>query len=131
MFGRESCAYLVVDVIGASGEMLVHQVERVPSEEDGLLERLSLTVSSEGLVHELANVELNSRLEAFLLHPLATVAGEGDVFATHSAQVSDELGSDQVGLARVRQDADAFLRRKVSSGKLVHLSLIYYLIFII
>lgn len=63
-------------MIGVAGEVLVHEIEGVPLEIDGFVIRLGLAVGCESLVHEVADVKVNCRLESFLLHPLAAVTGK-------------------------------------------------------
>lgn len=74
-------AYQVIDLICVTSEVLVHQVERIPSEEYGLVKGLCLPVGRECLVHKVSNVELHSRGEAFFLHPWAAIASESELFA--------------------------------------------------
>jgi hypothetical protein len=54
--------------------MLVDQVEWVPAEENVLVVHLALAEGCEGLVHKVPDVEVNSWLESFLLHPLSTIS---------------------------------------------------------
>jgi len=60
-------------MVGLSCEVLVDHVEWVPTEEEILL-GLGLAVGAECFVGEHANVEVDGRLEAFLLHPGASIA---------------------------------------------------------
>ena len=63
-------------MVSLSCEVLVDQVEWIPAEENSFVKSFRLSVGCEGLVTELVDVQVNSGLEAFLLHPLAAIACE-------------------------------------------------------
>ena len=96
-------------MVGLSGVVLVDQVEGVPSEEDRFIEGLRLAVGSEGLVSHGSNIEVNCWLEAFLLHPWATVASVGDLVLRDGIEFVHDFGTGEVCLARVCEDADRLL----------------------
>ena len=66
--------YKVINLIGIPGEMLVDEVEWIPSEENELISCFGLAIGCESLVHEIANFEIDCWFKTFLFHPLTTVA---------------------------------------------------------
>ena len=75
--------------------MLINQVERVPAIEETFVYDLGFPVSMEFLAWQPINVDVESVLKAFILHPIATVAKEFDFTAsTDSSHVLNNLGPD-------------------------------------
>ena len=62
---------------------------------------LSTAVSMERLIGEDIDIKVKCGLEAFLLHPVTTIAMEADRISGDTPQVLDDLRSDEVGLAGV------------------------------
>lgn len=95
----------VVDMIGLASEVLVDQVEWVPLVVGVLVHVSALTVGDKLLVWNHLQVEVQRWLETFLLHPVATIASELNLVAADLLELVHDLGSDQIVLARVCQDA--------------------------
>ena len=114
--------YNFILVISLSDIVLVNHVKWIPTEKDGLVENLCFTVSVELFGRHPIDVHLKCVLEAFLLHPGATVTKELDLFSAYSFDVLDNFRSNQISLARVCQDANGLdIRcRKISFASLVH-----------
>ena len=55
---------------------------------------------------ELVNVHIKGVSEAFLLHPVSTVAEEVNLSSAHSFDILDDLRPNEISLARVCQDAN-------------------------
>ena len=106
--------YVLVGVISLSLVALVDEVHGVPAEVNVLVCCLGLAISMELFVAEHVHVDLNCWLEALLLHPLATIAVEGDRVTADLAQGADDLGANEISLAGVGQEADSL---DVSGGE--------------
>ena len=59
----------------------------------------------ERLICEDIDIKVKRGLEAFLLHPVATIAMEADGITRDTPQVLDDLRTDEVGLAGVGEQA--------------------------
>ena len=96
-------------MIGAAGVVLVDQVEGVPSEKDCFIESFGLAVGSKSLVVQWTDIELDSGLETFLLHPWATISSECDLVATDLLEFVHDFSAGKVSLAGVGEDANRLL----------------------
>lgn len=95
------------NLVAVSGVMLVYEVEGVPLVEVALI--IAALRSSEGmelLIKHIIEVNFDSVVETFLLHPLATIAVEVDLFVTSNFfQVAHDLRTNQIRLSGVGQNA--------------------------
>lgn len=80
-------------MISASSEVLIDEIEWIPSEKDCLVESLSFTVSSKSLVSKLSDIKVDCRLKAFLFHPGTTIACKGERVSTDSFELVDDFSA--------------------------------------
>ena len=83
--------YNFILIISLSDIVLVNHVKWIPTEEDGLVENLCLAVSVELFGRHPIDVHFKCVLEAFFLHPGATVTKEINLFSAYSFDILDDF----------------------------------------
>jgi hypothetical protein len=101
--GQLESTYILKDIVSLAHIALVDQVQWVPLEVDIFILSFGLSIGMELLVLHQINVEVNSRLEALLLHPVAAITVELNCIIADAAQVLNDLRANQIGLSRVGQ----------------------------
>ena len=98
--------YILEYIVSLANVALIDEVQGVPPEVHGFMGCFSLPVGVELFVLHQVDVKVDSGFETLLLHPVTAVAMKTDCVVAHTAQILNNLRSNQVSLPRVGQQAD-------------------------